>query len=376
MTDDNIREALLRVADRAPHPINVTAAIADRSRAHRQRRALLTAGAAAGVAAVAATAVSAVTLTRPRGGASTAAGPTTAAGQSTPPGTLPSPEPAPRVGNSWTAMKYRPTWLPENVGEVSRRVTVSGAKPGRQSRTWQVRDSTRGANVVLESGPPSYFDVKGWQPTTVGGAEGWVETEVSGKGEAASKAAKAKGAPAPSRPAVSMSRLVWKASAGEWLGVIAIIRGGNDAAAVARRVAESVVPDGATGCELFLSFGWLPEGAGGELAYEVMSMEGTWSATLTLDGGGHGIFVDATVSEETGALPDTERVTLRGRTGEVRMLGRKSSGQAHVAIGHGRGMVVSFQDYGSHDVSQADLVRIVDELRVGPNPYLGWINAR
>src|SRR5262245_20957503 len=106
MTEDKIREALLAIADRAPHAVRVSAGLANRRRAHRQRRALLVAGAAG---AVAVTAGGAAVLTRlrsagpdtgivPPGGQTPT--PSASASPSPPPGTLPtpSPEPAPQGG--------------------------------------------------------------------------------------------------------------------------------------------------------------------------------------------------------------------------------------------------------------------------------------
>lgn len=363
MTEDKIREALLAIADRAPHPVRVSAGLADRRRAHRQRRALLVAGA---TGAVAVTAGGAVALTRlaerrpntgivPPGGAtpSPSASPT-----SPPPGTLPtpSPEPAPRGGNTFVPMKYRPTWLPEGLGELERSVTVSGGDPYNQRRMWQAGAS--GANAYLDTASTKPQSLKGWKPVTVQGNRGWTDTDQG--------------------PTYRGASVIWQDDAGVWFSVLLNTGPDDDAREMAMRIAESVVPDGVAGCEVFLSFGWLPDRLRGgvqQLGYS--TGVGAWSADF-FTGDHDGIEVGVWIGPEVDLVAPSQPVTVRGRRGKKASFtyaggGKNDGGKVFVDLGP---VGLSLSSFSKSPVSLDDLVRIADDMRIGPDPYLGWSGQR
>jgi len=362
MTEDKIREALFAIADRAPHPVRVSAGLADRRRAHRQRRALLLAGAAG---AVAVTAGGAAALTRlrstgpdtgivPPGGAT----PSPSASPTPPPGTLltPSPEPSPRGGNTFVPMKYRPTWLPEGLGEIERSVTVSGGDPYDQRRAWQAGAS--GTNVYLDTASTKRQSVKGWKPATVQGHRGWTKTDESMNYRGAS--------------------VIWQDDVGVWFSVLLNAGPDDDASEVAMTIAESVVPDGVTGCEVFLSFGWLPEGLrGGAQRLGYSTGFGAWSADFWT-GGHDGMDVGVWIGPEVDLQAPSDPVTVRGRRGKKVWFtypsgGKNDGGKVFVDLGP---VGLSLSSFSKNPVSLDDLVRIADDMRIGPDPYLGWSGQR
>lgn len=362
--NDEILAALDAFADRAPHPDRIMRTLNGRIRRHRQRRALLAAGTVAvGTAAVGVPAF--FWLRSP--------------GTDAPTGNLPvpTPEPSPGAGNLRAPMLLRPTWLPEGVSEMTRDGRVGAAY---QMRVWaspefvaaaQAGDGERAArslNVSLQvnkvdvpvqptswpsSSPPPTEEFNPLvQPAniTIGGHPGFIgEPEASG---------------------VQVKWLLDGGLLAElWLSA------GPDASETALRIARSVVPDKVAGAEVAMGFGWLPDTVAPRPVYvKVYGWERQWSQRMEVRSADldSPYQVDATLTTQLGR--DTgeswDKVTVRGRSGQI------SSGAVIVQLEDGNWLRIQASQGPDGAKDRTTMLRIAEELRLGPAAYLGWIGTR
>jgi hypothetical protein len=343
ITDDEIRDALEHLAQHAPGPDRVLRQFAVRERARRQRRALtLVGGAVAASVAVGAPLV----LLRERHNAAPGGSP------SPYPDPSADPSPSPSIVNDRLPMRYRPTWLPDGMEEISR--TVGSPDPddtSAQTRAWHNAASKQ--NVSLQLGGPSSVDLTGLRRVAVQGGSGWVQ-DMAG------------------RPSVAV---IWQAAPGLFLQVF--VDGiPPRSTALPVQIANSVTADGASVLELPVAFGWLPDGYR-ITERSVDAASNGWQARIAADDGKpipqrSGVSVGMGAKDDMlpngpkpGMTAPPTDVTVRGVTGTFitpNILG--------VPLPDGRWLRVAGQP------SQADLVRVADALRIGPVPDLSWLGTR
>jgi hypothetical protein len=368
--DDDISVALARIAAAAPDAGQVAATVQARRQAQRQRRTVL-AVAGAGAAATAAVGITggSYLLTRASRRDSTDAMGTAA--QSLP-GSSGQAEFAPGQGNTRIPMKYRPGWLPEGYTEISRTVSVRGPEPGRQRRTWHRPFTPKDLPnpfydpgmsptglIHLETAAALPGDRSMYRETTVGGKRAWVALE----------------------PA-TLPQVIWDYGPDERLQVT-ILNDVPDKLAVAQRVAESVTTAQADACEIALEYGWLPE----KLRSLPLSSE-TYSPNLTntpawgnnlsvLALGNPGLFLvkaDLQNRRPPHTLPG-KPATLRGRPGLLQT--DRPQHFASVVLDNDHWVLVTIgepSDAGPEaNLTPAEIVKIVNELRIGPDPDTKWL---
>jgi hypothetical protein len=212
-TEELIKAALAKGAERAPHPGQIINALNTPRR--RSRPALL---AIVGAVVV----IAAITVP--------IAFRTPAANAPAPPATQYTPLPATSV----IPMKYKPADIPAGYVEVSRRADLDG---GHQNRNW-MNGNDRAFHISVHTPrSPQWSAVSqstGNQPVQIGGITGWLS--------------------GPSDDTVAELR--WLADKDTAIVVQAYVQG---ARALATRVARSVVPDGVAFVRPPLSFGRLPD---------------------------------------------------------------------------------------------------------------------
>jgi hypothetical protein len=343
--DEEIRAAFARLADRAPQPGGVQARLHRAVRVQRQRRALLVAG---GVAVGAGVVGGVFTvgrdlLVRDEYGADV---PTS--------GNLPDPVAwPPEAGNSVVPLRYRPTWLPDGFVEFERATTLeTGPDQLRQRRAWYPEGTSPNVpvdtpHIVLDLVPATYWEIADWRsPVRVNGALGGLGSEAS------------------------IPVLLWDSGDGLNLGLS--VSGFPDNRATALKIARSVVADGVSTVEVALAFGWRPEVPGGVLEYET----GPGGSSISVVANQREVLnvtIDRQVSDdayETGPVP------LRGGTGRW-----YTGGDAIIAwltLPDGR-LLQATADRAPADgvfVTEDDMRRMIDEVRIGPRAANHWIGAR
>jgi hypothetical protein len=335
MTDDEmLRDALHTIADRAHDPGPVAAGIAARARARRQRRGLLVASAAAVTGA----------------GVAVTVWPRTTAPVSS--RVAPSTSPAPT--GTRVPVGYRPGWLPAGFTEVRRMGTVPRTGPVSQTRTWH-RGTNANDMIHLFLTPRAQFDPFGFESLTLGGRRAWA---YKGPGK------------------------VFVEVDGEAILSVSVTRS-DRTGEVARQVAASIEPDPSAVAEVSLAFGWVPERFTGPVSAELSGTAARWREVLRRDRS-----VEAELVWEV-STSKGEPITLRGRPGMIHMgdegVGcpdlpgnsvacRGMSGFARVELGGGRLLRVLIQP--GETVSRAELVRITEELVLGPEPDTAWLPPR
>ncbi|MBW6438673.1 hypothetical protein KZ829_33595 [Actinoplanes hulinensis] len=345
MNDNMLRDALTTIADRAHDPGPVAARITARTRVHRQRRGLLVAAAA--VAGT--TAGTAVLLGRtPR---------VVSDPPSVSPPVSPSISPLPAPTGTRVPLLFRAAWMPTGYAETARDATLPGA-PVRQARSWQ-----RGDDVIhLFLHPRTEEELAGRTTSTIGGRRAWLTDN-------------------PGQPL----QVHLDAAEGMLLG-IAIDKAG-DRARTAQRIAASIEPDGVSECAVSLALGWLPDRLTGTVTASLNGTRTDWSESLILESGQGRL--DVSLAREV-STPKGEPATLRGVPGTVFMGGEiKDCGDAVVPPTDGppatcRGRVASsarIELGGSRilrvttwaEVTRDELIRIMNELVVGPEPDVSWL---
>jgi hypothetical protein len=358
MTEPEITHALHAIAALAPDPDRLRTRLAGRIRVSRQRRALLVAGAAA--AATAAVGVPAAlwwSLNRPADG------------------NLADPVAEPTGGgNARVPMRLRPTWLPEGIVEVFRDARVRGP---HQLRIW----TTAAGYAAAHAGH-----------LTAGAAEPSVVLSILPEAVAAPPSTGpivSPDGPTPNTVVLGLPAVVsgvdgglvevsWRPGDGSVVSIE--VKGVQSTVDAALRVARSLVPDRATGCETALRFGWLPaevDPASAEI--RVSGLGDGWSQSLDLDsrslGGPGARAVLVNRRDQLVLAPGPfEPATLRGRGGEVRNGGGYA--EALLQLPGDRWLyVVCYAGTTSQDMRE-NVIRLIDSITIGPDPYLGWIGRR
>ncbi len=339
--------------------------------AHRQRRALLTAG-VVGAAMMAAGVPAALWLRRGTG--------------ERPPdlGNLPPPSPQPPAvgGNLRVPMRLRPTWLPEGLAEAWREVQIGDSVS--QGRLWAsaefIRASIEGSLERAGQAPRISLELR--RPVAPVWPSPW-PSESPPPTEPFNPLGGRANVTIGDRP----GRLEGPPGAPiklDWLlddGFVATVNSAAtpDSVDIALRVARSVVPDTTAACETSLRFGWLPAGARpGEMRVTVYGWVGQWSQTIDVSNvelgmpGVRAMF--GTRIDLVGGPGEGQPATLRGRPGRIRSTG--SYGEAVVDLHGGRWLRVLA--YTSRDPAElaATALHVADDLHIGPDPYLGWIGHR
>jgi hypothetical protein len=368
LSDDEIRAALHHVASRAPDPAVVRAYLAGHNRHHRERRTLLMAGGAIGVAAVIG-GPAAVLLYRRRTGqppllASGEDVPVLPDGRTPPNLGAPAGEPAPGQGNTRFALKYRPTFMPDGYVEVYREVSVGPGAPARQTREWRASSTAPAAKagpapgqIRLVVAPEVNLPIGDWRrPITVNGVPAALSAKVG-----------------------QIPQVIW--SIGDGLNLAVEVTGVGDDSAVAQWVARSVIPDGVSSVEVPLAYGYLPPASAGEQRASLTSDGTGWTASLDVIRDGTqvaGASLGPTVAPPPGA--SVVAPGLRGRTGQIGLYPNDAGGWAYVDLGNGQKLSLSLNAgllaNPPARVTGDDLVRALNEMAVGPAPFVGWLGQR
>jgi len=338
ITDAQLRSALAEMAGRAPDAERIRDGLAARARAHRQRRALLLVGGAAAVAA-AGGAVGLGVLRDKRSN-----GP----GDGPPAPNLPAPSPGPPagVGNVLVPMHHRPTWLPEGFGEFRRGANILGNRL-IQTRAWrpaaQVSSSSLdGPYIELFVTPDA--ELAPGQPVLVNGHPGQIGTEGQ------------------------MAMVGWPLAPGFSLAVVVLEM--EQPGDIALRIARSVVPDNVSTLEVALDLGWLPDRVNGDRAAQLERKASGVDRRVQIASENYTPMLFLSLSRDEQIRQDGEPARLRGRTGRV------GEGWAQVELDDGRLLDLSITGVDGLSPSVGALQRMVDEVRIGPEPYTGWIGQR
>jgi hypothetical protein len=153
-----------------------------------------------------------------------------------------------------------------------------------------------------------------------------------------------------------------------------------DAGAVASRFADGLVPDTGSACETSMRFGWLPPNASQVWRIEVGGLRDRWSQSVEIWPGtlGGEDAVSAYLTTATNPLGDGQNrdpVTLLGRPGYSRAAG--GYGEAIVELDLKRFLRVQCNDPRETAGTLRDwAVRVLNDMTIGPDPYLGWIGHR
>ncbi len=328
--DDEIRAAFQTLADSAPHPARVRHALDRAAQTRRQRRALLIAGGvAAGTAVVSGGAITWRALTAPD---ATPVGP---------------PTPAPTMnGNLRIPMHYRPGYLPEGLREVERSSYLPGAVG--QSRVFSSRPIGGSGfpyvGVHLVSSSP-WNELEQSELVDINGVEGRIW---SGS---------------------TLARVIWPLADGNHLYVDAGRSGNN--ASTALTVARSVEPDRGSLLEVPLHVRWFP--GAGPLTQHYKASPQISPNPLNVDREHLG----ATFSLHErwpGTEPVGETVTVRGQTG-VRTRDGSWAQMIFMPLSDGRYLSAMFSDSRGTEYSSwndADALRVIEEMHIGPTPANEW----
>ncbi|GIJ63423.1 hypothetical protein [Virgisporangium aurantiacum] len=371
MTDNLLREALQRQADRAPDPDRVRAALPRRAARRTRRRYGSLAGGLVAAAALAAFAVPVLALDdapAPRG-----AGPAAEMSSSASAG----PAAPAAVG-----LRYRPTWLPAGLTERSRSVPL-GPDFGYDGpvRFWKRSDAGAGFDmggsrlefgaVDAENGADQFGDYG--QAVDINGRPGRLS-------------------PAPGD---GKSSLHWLIDPQTVIFIHNVEAGVSDADLL--RIARSVQPDPGQ-VAVPMRFGWLPTGMAPKLAQFAGDSADRWQLELTAYGkipgasppptsekdvkeGGQdpdrGIY--ARLGRSTDAPDGGESITVAGRP--ARIVIRDIEGpkpmpfqHVYVVVELASGLKLTVSSV-LPDVSRDDLLATAAAIEVGPGPDLGWLGV-
>ncbi|RSM67800.1 hypothetical protein DMH04_48085 [Kibdelosporangium aridum] len=248
------------------------------------------------------------------------------------------PKPAEQAGEGVTVLQYQPGWLPDGAYEIGR----LSAGDGALSRTWELpggeTNERRTVQLVLSQAP---MPAEG-RPVDINGIPGKLVTDSES------------------------ATVAWLAEPGQRLAVT--VPGKDNVGDVALRIARSVKPDGDAAFVWPLEFTWLPQ----NMQPSGFGVLGTGLKYVDVDASAHplpetqgenGISVNVFTLRPPTSPPEGTPVTVRGKQGVVR------SGMVYVEFELGRALRVS------GPLSQEDLVRIADGIRIGPLNY-PWIGTR
>ena len=359
VTEEMIRAALERVAERAPDGVAVRAALAGRARLLHQRRTLVLAGGAA--AATVATGVPAAALWLRRNGS-----PVAPSGPAQPP-------------NRRFPLRWRPTWLPNGLVELHR-----STKFDDEVTEWVRGWGPRPADDASQSGLPavalrmtreSALPEIG-RPVSINGTPGRLHND----------------------PGAPECGVLWLAAPGQLLTAsITKMSPTKDPEESSLRIARSVVADPAAVCEVWVAFGWLPAGYGdaarsfslgasvkpGQPVTPTARIERLFLHP-TAESGAVG---SLTIGEDRPRPQGAQDVTVRGRPGWM-VWNEHDESVVYVPLEDGRPLVMTVKATRigeprnrtlpprGRSWTREELLRVVDEVRLGPIPDLSWFGRR
>lgn len=312
-TEQLIKEALGKLAERTPHPGPTLNALRRKHKRHRNVFLIATAGMAAVAVLIFAGLVASDRYTPNHNDAAAALIPTNGQG---------------------VQIKYTPHWLPDGYVESYRSVgdeTTRVWLPSSKLTDTSPQEHATGSRVLLSKIKKLPEDLSKWQEVKIRGLRAWVLTFDDQR-------------------AGGTADVVWQAQDALRVSV----RGVTDVGEVARRVADSVRADANL---TYLA----PFSVDGKAATEIWgSSPYKWTARWSAEK------VGVTLSTSAPALTGGTPVTVRGRQGAV-----VGDGRTVVVHDSGLWLSVSAQDSDSA-VQVADRV----ELQHMPHPDTVWIGGR
>jgi hypothetical protein len=338
-----LRRALGAIADLALDPEPLRSGLQAELHAHRQRRALLIAGSSV-VGAAAAGVPAFLWLTR------------------TPP--------APFVGES-ALLHLRPTWLPDGMRACVRYV-----------------DHFAGLNEMQAFGSPEFVAALKATDVSFGSVGRNVGITVSDQAATDPSAAptspsntEINGVPASLTTLEDGVSVSWPLPGGLTATVDAQRWDNADQAGeIVLRVARGLVADGRSSAAVAMRFGALPSQPappGDQLPlprepfFMIYGTRTDWVQMLSFVGGATAVLA-ASEAKEAYWGPFDEPVTVRGLSG---MASRQNT-QLRVRLDDGRWLFASYLVGGFSPPAPEGLdklVRIVDDMTIGPNPDLNWL---
>ncbi|MBP2322920.1 hypothetical protein JOF56_003305 [Kibdelosporangium banguiense] len=308
-TEELIKAALAKAANRAPHPGQIINALA---KPRRRRRSLL-------VVVIGAAVVTAA-ITVP-----------IAFRQSAEP-VLPAPpattQPTPPPAVTAFPMRYTVTGLPPGFVERSRSADLDG---GGQARSWSTDKDWSIHLAVHTPRSPVWSSVtrKGAEQILVGGAPGWVAGPSTG----------------------GFINVVFMPD--QDTAIVVQASGGPDIRERAIKAANSVRPDGVAVVGQELSFGTLPAG----LSRIRVSIQGSSPATGEA-------WTDASTTTDSGPPAIQARVVPRNAT--------KLNGW-NVVVPTPDGREIELVYSGGSQLSEPQARQIAEDMKVGPKPDFSWL---
>jgi hypothetical protein len=361
VTDEMIRAALERIAERAPDGVGLRAGLAGRARLRRQRRTIVLAGGAA--AATVAAGVPAATLWPRR--KAPAVAPSEPA---QPPNRIP--------------LRWRPAWLPDGLVELRRSASFDD-EVTEWLRGW-------GPHPTYDRGRKGLPAVVLWmardrdlpkigRPVSINGGPGRIHNDA--------------GAPE--------CGVLWLGAPGQLLTVsVTKMPPTGDPEEIGLRVARSVVADPLAVCEVTVAFGWLPPGYGDtqqtfDLGVSVKPGEPVTPAArvesvfLRPANAAPAALATLTIGVDRPRPEGAQDVTVRGRPGWL-VWNEQDESVVYVRLDDGRPLVLTVEVAQIHGAvhmplpsdrnrrawTRDELLRVVDEIRLGPVPDLSWVGRR
>ncbi|MFC0527618.1 hypothetical protein [Phytohabitans kaempferiae] len=336
-----IRTAFAALADQAPPPDRIRAALAARVRQHHRRRLVLRLAGAGVVAASTGVATAGVwRATRPSG-----------------PG-FPVLDGGPGGGWLDVPLQYRPAWLPQRYGESARTVVVDGERAPVISRDWQPGPAEQPISLLVGWHPSLDADRPGGTPENV---------EVNGApGELVQVDADR-----------FATYVTWRAPGQPQLMVSVLTDDGADAQRdLAMRVARSVRPDpGRIG--VGPRFGWRPA----DMATTPWRLrhgfqDTDWVQDVVVNGtGGRQLLI----SIGAGAATKFENTTVA--TEPIRIREWKGwripeMNQLFLTLPAGVEVFAQLDSGPAGEQTMSALTRVVEEFDFGPWPDMSWVGNR
>jgi hypothetical protein len=144
-----------------------------------------------------------------------------------------------------------------------------------------------------------------------------------------------------------------------------------DVLAMARRIAESVVPDNTNGVEAGLQFGWLPDAVDTAVtSVDAFGVKDSWYQVVEITPErGPGAWASLCSRPEATYLRG-QTIAVRGRSGIL------SGNTVTVELDGDRwlqGRLINVTDGSDY---RAAVARLVEGIAVGPDAYRGWVGTR
>jgi len=341
------------VAERAPDPDRIRAALPARAARQARRRRNGTLVALVAAAGVTAAVVVPIAVLRPDSGATTQVG-------APPPATVPAP-----TGAS-VPMRFRATWLPPGLAERFRAVALADMGPGHVDGPYRLYTRTDVDGLGNTSGPNLSVQVR--KASGASDPEANEGTAITVDGKAGFYHGAVKGD--------AKAYVEWRADA-DWVVSVQQTNLGLTQGELLR-VANSVQADPAT-LDIPLHFGWLPDGLSPQFATFSGNNATTWalvvsgeqaqSGTKETDKANRGFTVQ--LGTATPAPAGGAAIQVDNRAG--RLVTRTGPGPAmtYVVVDLGGGRLLTVTGQGG--VTDQDLIKIAQKTEVTGDPDLTWL---